>query len=115
MTIVAESVLETASTVDFEPELVGVQSDPSDPIMLTGFVRSDRPQRALIRLRWRDATPAIADAVRLHYEAQIGAFRFRARDGLDTSATYLEPPSFQPRSATAIDITVVLEQAFDSD
>ena len=115
MTVIAQSVLETASFVDWEPELVGVQSDQTDGVVLTHVGRPDRPERGIIRLRWRDAPPALADAISNHYLAQVGSFSFRARTGEDIAVVYAEPPSFQPRSAASVDVTVVLEQAFDSD
>ena len=113
--ITAHSVLETASRVDVEPELVGVQTQPSDGLVLTHHPRADRPERKRFRLRWQHASPAIAEAVSLHYEDHPAAFQFRIRSGAAFDAKYAEPPSFTPSSAAAIDIAVVLEHAFDSD
>lgn len=113
--IVAQSVLETASRVDLEPVLLGQQTDPNDGPVLTHFVRSDRPQRERIVLRWEAAPAPMAQAIGEHYRANVGAFQFRLRDGSVWHTTYAEPPAFNPRNHAAVDVIVVLERALDID
>lgn len=115
MTIVAQNVLETASRVDVEPILLGRQSDPEQDVLLTHVVRADRPARQRIRLRWEHASAALAESVLQHFRAQLGAFLFRLRNGTSLEVTYAEAPAFNPRTALAVDIDVVLEQALDTD
>lgn len=113
--IVAQNVLETASRVDVDDELVGEQSDPEQGILLTHLVRADRQTRRRFRLRWQDAPPALAESIVQHHATSLGAFDFRLRNGANYRVVYAEAPSLAPRSALAVDVDVVLEQALDSD